>query len=42
MAEFLILVLAVVWLVDRGRLQRRIDSIESALDRLKRESARAR
>ncbi len=39
MAEFLILVLVVAWLVDRARLQRRIDSIESALDRLTRDSA---
>ena len=42
MAEFLILVLvvaAVVWRADRARLQRRLDSIESALDRLTRENA---
>jgi uncharacterized membrane protein len=39
MAEFLILVLGVAWLVDRARLQHRIDSIESALERLTRESA---
>jgi uncharacterized membrane protein len=42
MAEFLILVLVgagVLWLADRARLQRRLDSIESALDRLRRESA---
>ena len=42
MAGFLILVLIVaivVWLVDRARLQHRLDSIESALDRLNRESA---
>lgn len=42
MAEFLILVLVVVWLVDRARLQRRMDSIESALERLTREGAIAR
>jgi uncharacterized membrane protein len=39
MAEFLILVLVVAWLVDRARLRRRIDSIESTLERLTRESA---
>ena len=39
MAEFLILVLIVVWLVDRARLQRRLESIESALERLTRETA---
>jgi hypothetical protein len=39
MAVFLILVLVVVWLVDRARLQRRIDSIESELARLTREDA---
>lgn len=39
MTGFLILVLAVVWFVDRDRLQRRLHSIESALDRLTRESA---
>lgn len=42
MAGFLTLVLivaVVVWLVDRERLPRRLDSIESAVDRLMRESA---
>lgn len=39
MAEFLILLLVAVWLVDRTRLQRRIDSIESELQRLARETA---
>jgi len=39
MAWFLILVLVAVWLVDRTALQRRINSIESALERLARESA---
>src|SRR6185437_8655165 len=42
MAEFLILMLVVVWLVDRARLRRRIDSIESVLERLTREGAAAR
>jgi uncharacterized membrane protein len=42
MAEFLILVLVVAWLVDRARLQSRIDSIESALARLARDGAMAR
>jgi uncharacterized membrane protein len=42
MAGFLILMLAgavVAWLMDRARLQRRIDSIESAISRLDREAA---
>lgn len=42
MAEFLLLVLigaGVLWLVDRARLQHRLDAIEAALDRLRRESA---
>src|SRR5215469_999200 len=39
MAEFFILALAVVWLVDRTRLQRRIDAIESGLARLARQDA---
>lgn len=39
MAEFLILLLVVVWLVDRARLQHRIDSIQSELERLAREAA---
>ena len=42
MAEFLLLVLigaGVLWLVDRARLQHRLDTIEAALDRLRRESA---
>lgn len=45
MAEFLFLVLVVlvvVWLVDRDRLRHRLDSIESALERLRRESAMSR
>jgi len=41
-AELLILVLVVVWLVDRGSVRRRLDSIESVLDRLTRESAKNR
>lgn len=39
MAGFLILVLVAVWIVDRVRLQSRIDSIESELGRLAREAA---
>jgi uncharacterized membrane protein len=38
--EFLIVVLAVVWLVDRSRLRDRLSTLESKVERLSRSSAR--